>query len=132
MGDNTIKRIAAKELVPVDRVAARVIGRGVHYTPNKVVLTADSDLPIQTGPSPGTVADLVGCRFGHFTVLGWYAEGNGWVVKCSCGIYTVRKTRAVLNPQNSWDRCERCRHLMYLKRDEHWRVHGKSIPLESL
>ncbi|HBX7797654.1 TPA: hypothetical protein MIG48_03175 [Klebsiella pneumoniae] len=32
--------------LPVDRVAARVVGKGVDWTPNKVIQTGDSDLPL--------------------------------------------------------------------------------------
>ena len=132
MKDDTVRRIAAQELIPVDRVAARVTRGGVHYEPNKKILTADSDLPILTTRNPKDVPDLTGTKFGHFTVLGWFLDGNGWVVKCVCGIYSIRKTRAVLNPRNNLDRCERCRHLLFLRRENHWRVHGRDISPEEL
>ena len=132
MSDNTIKRIASKELVPVDRVAARVTRGGINYTPNKKILTDDSDLPLPTIPNPSSVHDLSGHKFGRFVVTGWFAGGGKWVVKCNCGIYTTRKTKAVTNPNNKQDRCERCRHLAFLRREEHWRIHGKDINIDEL
>lgn len=35
--------------------------------------------------------------------------------------------KAVLNPENAQDRCEHCRHLAFLKREEIWRRDGRDV-----
>src|SRR5437660_1341862 len=56
-------------------------------------------------------AEIIGTKFGRLTVVG-YAEnqtrngGAKWVVRCACGAYAIRKTRAIRNPANSGDRCK--------------------------
>lgn len=118
--------------VPVDRVAARVVAPGQEYVPDKKVVNHDSDLPLSIRPfnkaevkAQGFI-DLRAHRFGRFIVLGISAEHQGrWVVRCACGRYSTRTTKAIKNPRNSEDRCEHCRHLAFLKREEYYRRHGK-------
>lgn len=112
----------------VDSTAARVLAKGEHFTPNKKVLTADSETPWPLRPVPPNMEDLRGTRFGRFTVLGVAAHHTGrWVVRCDCGIYTIRATRAVKNPANTVDCCEQCRHLRYVKNSEFFRRTGKDL-----
>lgn len=120
--------------VPVDRVAARVTGPGERYTPDKKVLTRDSDLPIATREATtaergtATFADLTGRRFGRFIVIGLARDfRRQWVVRCSCGRYSTRTARAVKNPENKEDKCEFCRHLAFLKREDRYRRTGRDV-----
>lgn len=115
---------------PVDSTAAKVMSKGVEYTPD-VQLRNDSPVPIPTRPLPENMRpgeDLTGIVFGRFTVLGMALGVLGtWVVRCTCGIYTLRRRRAISNPNNNQDRCEACRHLASMKRSEVWRRTGKNI-----
>lgn len=117
---------------PVDRLAAQVVQPGVHFTPEKKVLSNDSDTPIAVRPIPKAARsaknfdDLTGRKFGRFTVIGLARDfKKQWVVRCDCGRYSTRHSKAVKNPANEQDRCEHCRHLAYLKREEHWRRTGR-------
>ena len=113
---------------PVDRTAALVTGRGVHYEPNKTPGSALSDMPFATIPLPAGVPDLAGRKFGRFTVVGfcgitrkttsggWKSRTYHWSVRCSCGWYSIRSHKAIYNPRNTTDACERCRHVIFLKR----------------
>lgn len=65
-------------------------------------------------------ADLAGTKFGRFTVVGKLANKR-WQVRCSCGNYSARKSKSILNPNNSNDCCEVCRELLYLRRNEAYR-----------
>ena len=111
---------------PVDRVAARVLrGNGVHFDPQKKVLTADSDLPLAVRAARcnetrnPTYMDLTGVSFGRFRVIGLSREvREKWVVRCTCGRYSMRSAKAVKNPRNSSDCCEHCRHLQFLQRED--------------
>ncbi len=55
---------------PVDKVAVRVIGKGVAYAANTTVDTPESKncFKIKTHPNPES--DLAGHKFGRFTVIG--------------------------------------------------------------
>lgn len=125
---------------PVDRVAVRVVlFAGEHFDPRKKVLTNDSEMPLKiAGITKAmrlcpTFEDLTGKRFGRFTVLGIAEDFNGqWVVRCDCGRYSTRRKKSVLNPKNTQDRCEHCRHLVYLRREEHWRRTGRDVDINAL
>ena len=118
---------------PVDRVAVRVVMfSGEHFEPNKKVLTRDSETPhaltVVTKAMRGNPSfdDLTGARFGRFTVLGLEKEFKGsWAVRCDCGRYSTRKKKAITNTENVQDRCEHCRHLAFLQRDDVYRRTGK-------
>ena len=68
-------------------------------------------------PPPKTVKDLTNVRFGKFVVIGFLTKRrkkNGtdkkiWLVKCDCGRYETRRSKAILNPKNSNDKCKVCR-----------------------
>ncbi len=124
---------------PINKTAAIVTGAGEHYTPNKKIQTGDSDFPIKSrNPNSSEKAsdnftDLTGVKYGRFTVIGISAEHHGkWVVRCVCGVYTTRKTKAIKNKNNNLDRCEACRHAMFLKREEYFRRTGREIDISLL
>jgi hypothetical protein len=116
---------------PINKTAAMVTSKGYEYKPCKKIETQDTHLPIpirmpsQEILSLPTFKSLTGYKFGRFTVLGIAEEiGRGWVVRCQCGTYTTRRSKAILNPNNRQDRCEQCRHLAFLKREDKWRRTG--------
>lgn len=118
--------------IPVNRVAGRVIGTGTHFDPNKRVRNNDGDMPIATRPftrmeqlSDGFI-DLTNRLFGRFKVIGFARDfKRQWVVRCDCGRYSTRSSKAVKNDANTQDMCEHCRHLEFLKRHERWRNTGR-------
>lgn len=106
--------------VPVDRSAAKAVAGGVEFVCPKKIQTADSDVPLQvrSGVIP---VDLTGVRVGRFVVAGLSASvPKRWVVRCDCGIYSLRTAKAIRNPRNADDRCERCRYLAFLRRRDRW------------
>jgi len=119
--------------VPVNKTAALVTSKGEHYVPNCKDLTYDSDFPIKTGKikkecmSDPRFIDLSGNRFGRFTVIGMSEVDGLWVVRCDCGKYSTRRRKAILNPNNSQDRCGHCRHKLFIKREEHYRKTGRYV-----
>lgn len=122
--------------VPVDRVAVWVTGPGEHFIPRKRVQTNDSDAPIAIRQFTAVernadgFIDLTGRRVGRFTVLGISRDfTRQWVVRCECGRYSTRKAKSVKNPANTQDRCEHCRHLAFIKREEHWRRTGRDADI---
>lgn len=124
--------------VPVDALAARVVARGFQYDPDVQVLTRDSPTPIPIREIPNAIrnnpsfTDLTGRVFGRFTVLGLARDFNkSWVVRCTCGTYSTRRAKAVLNPENSQDRCTRCRHLAFLKKRDVFLRTGQDIDINN-
>lgn len=118
-------------LIPIDRVAARVLIKTETYHPDKKIRNVDRPYPLETRKptrseinAPGFI-DLSGHRFGRFIVVGISVDAKAsWVVRCQCGRYSLRKSKAIKNPENTQDRCEHCRHLAFLKREEKWRRTG--------
>lgn len=120
---------------PVDRVAARVIRPGVKYEPAKRIQTADQPTPFQVvkltqshlrNPS---FKDFTGRRVGRLTVYGLSTDSGRWACRCDCGTYTLRTAKSIRNPNNATiDRCEHCRHLACLQREDHYRQTGRNKP----
>lgn len=123
--------------IPIDRVAARVIGAGVKYEPATKGVPVDSDNPLPVAKSlPAALkdnpsfSDLTGKRRGRLTVVGVSeSQYSRWVCRCDCGRYTIRSAAAIKNANNEQDRCSHCRHLAFLKREEHYRNHGKDADI---
>ena len=116
-------------LMPFDKTASQVAGRGQHFewapsNPDKL----HSKDPIPTrGPNnrerifPGFL-DLTGKRFGRFTVMGIAdirtTNGQNWSVRCVCGAYETRKAKFIKSclagagdPQAMCDSCNYTRQL---------------------
>ena len=116
--------------VPIDRVAARVTAKGVSYEPDKKIDQRHWEAPPKVQPVPEGATNLMGTVFGRFTVIGYFRShpkrGSAWLVRCACGDYETRYKKAIQNPANKEDCCDKCRHLLYLKRsEEFWRT-GKN------
>jgi hypothetical protein len=126
MGRDTHDKVLAS--VPVNKQAARALGRGVHYDDT----VQQKDLVHWEAPPPmrqilANMPDLRGICFGRFVVLGLHetpayktatgnkSSGANWVVRCACGDYEVRKAKAIRNPKNANDKCHECRRLDQLK-----------------
>jgi len=111
-------------ITPVDRTAARVLQKGEHYDPVKPKeVFGHSDTPLPTERFRGPASwDMTGVRFGLFVVIG-VAPGQlatglntRWVVRCQCGAFEYRRTRAIKNQENAHiDRCAVCRDLAWLR-----------------
>lgn len=113
---------------PVDRVAARVTQPGVEFEPVITASHADSEIrpPLKDPPlDTPTLVDLRGARFGRMVVIGYAASTKArWVVRCVCGRYSLRTTRAIRNPINTDDCCSSCDYLRVLKKKDFKRRTG--------
>jgi len=123
---------------PINRTARLVVSRGYHFDSRKINGSAVYETPPVSVPRPIGVPDLAGKRIGRMTAVAYLgrkrkftASGYGktiyyWSVRCDCGLYSVRRHRAILRPSNQdRDACERCRHLIYLQRAERYRREGQ-------
>lgn len=115
---------------PVNKTASLVISRGEHWHPTTKGREVDSDSPLPTKPCGDEERDLSGVRFGRFSVIGKSKDvKKRWVVRCDCGKYTLRRSKAILNESNQQDRCEACKELAYQKREEFRRRTGKDVDI---
>ena len=111
--------------LPVDRVAARVVGKGVDWTPNKVIQTGDSDLPLPVFPAYNIknpqqrreVQAMIGRKRGRLTII---------------GLAVTQGAKNFKNNSDEFDGCERCRELLFLKREEVKRRTGKWVDWKEL
>ena len=142
---NVSKDILDMNRAPINRVAAQVTGKGVHWDPKKKREAGDSDMPLPLMPMEKLdyqqrkqLAALSGKKFGRMIVIGVAAEQGSktkpmrFVVRCACGTYTYRRSKSIRNAENSVDCCDHCRHLLYLKRWEIKRRTGKDVTWEDL
>lgn len=107
--------------VPVNSTARRVVSPGINYTPNKKIIQDHWENP----PPKNEIIpfelklfnnqrDMTGHRIGRLKVIGFHISLR-WLVRCDCGRYETRKYRALNNPNNKDDRCNICRHLLWLQ-----------------
>lgn len=105
---------------PINRQAGMVMARGEHWDWHAPGHHFRSDTPPATRPIPAVcrhnLPDLVGRTIGRLTVVGLARDVNSrWVVRCSCGAYEMRTTRAIRNERNADDRCSECRQVYFLR-----------------
>lgn len=135
--DEVLRRVETS--TPINMQAVRSFLPGEHWNPKikHAFGYFESDTPLITTRPPKDVPQLTGVKFGKFTVIGWLGKlGEGknaipqWLVRCVCGWYESRTTRAIRNPVNSIDACRLCRKLHEMKRWEYWRRTGHTAPLD--
>ena len=115
-------RIAAS--VPVNKQAARVAGRGVHYQskfqPPKWQISVENPLPFTLNINPLSGIS-VGMRVGRMVVKGYggkVGQEAAYVVRCDCGKWEHRKARALKTPQKPL-MCFNCHNLEWIKSAEY-------------
>jgi len=120
--------------IPVDRTASIVTSKGFNFQSNKKILNADQSMPIEIQSIPRhVVEDLTGVKRGRLTVVGYSRNNKGrWVVRCDCGIYTLRRHKSIKNEQNDVDRCEACRETLYFRRRQFRLETGRYIETKEL
>ncbi len=69
---------------------------------------------------PATVEDLTGRVVGRLTVIGYHgskkAKGSQWLVRCACGDYELRSTKAITNHTGQLEAtCAACDWLRLIK-----------------
>lgn len=116
--------------LPTDPVAAKVVykpGFSEKFKNNSSEKLSTTPLPVRDITKG--MEDFTGQKKGYLTVIGLYGgpevgrrafgrnrskpQGHGWVCKCACGNYTVRKTRSLRKAGH--DACVECMNLRYLR-----------------
>lgn len=103
--------------VPVDKTAALVASKGTRVEfQGKFTRPLLEKCPrVWSNVKQRCVTDdLTGRRFGRMTVIGLSKERPKlWACRCSCGLFEFRKAKAIKNPTNTWDCCEKCRKILH-------------------
>ena len=120
--------------VPVDKLAAMVLSKGIHWNPEINPTEIISDTPIECQkvfprrPKGQRIKNLIGYKTGKLTVIGYYGIYNSgctkgkagqqnqlWVVRCVCGRYTIRRGKTLLKKRENILMCAYCDYLEHLK-----------------
>lgn len=95
---------------PVNRVALKVLGRGIHYAVDAVP-SVERIIPRPFGykpvPSDPSFTDYTGERRGSFRVLGFLGRKT-WAVECLCGRIEKIKTKALRDQPFEKLKCGKC------------------------
>lgn len=117
--------------VPIDMTARKVVSKGINFDKNEFVskhkFKYHSDLPLIINnqlPKDPSFIDFTGLKVGNLSVIGLVKNSYGirgkWLVKCNCGIYEVRTSKAIKNhlnnPQFDNDCCLECEEKIKLTR----------------
>ncbi|SMB82342.1 hypothetical protein SAMN05660772_02066 [Pasteurella testudinis DSM 23072] len=120
-------------LVPINKTAALVVSKGVHFEVENSNHDEFKKSPYPTWKKrPSSLfhnsdfEDLTGRKQGKLTVIG-LLKGvyNKWVCRCICGNYTLRRAKAIRNINNKFDCCGECRKLAQVKRNYVYKTTGK-------
>lgn len=132
--DKRLRSKDAVEAVPLDRMAARVVGRGEHWAPDMKLSGDVWGAPPKCKPVPPRIDDITGTRRGRMVIFGYWGarpKGGGhdhkWVARCDCGRYEVRVGSRFVKGvrQRTGDACQYCRKVMWIKRRDRWRDAGE-------
>jgi hypothetical protein len=117
---------------PVNSTAANVLRPGEHYETKKKITVLHWDAPPKIKEFHGPENENhTGKKFGRLTVFGYYGKVKDmgmWIVRCSCGKYTIRRSKAIKNLKNDLDRCDFCRDLLERKNRDYYLRHGTDLP----
>ena len=120
--------------VPINKTAALVAAKGFQYKANTPVNAVTSKTPLPTKKFTGQKKlDLTGVIKGRFTVVGFSGDVKAkWVVRCLCGNYEHRTSKAINNPKNTTERCYECRRLIESKRNYHYQNTGVDLTYDQV
>ena len=118
---------------PINVTSSNVINGGASLEVNKKIQVYESEFPILTTAfNEKNQENLTGHVVGKLTVIGRAKEKKGWVVRCVCGTYAIRQSKAIKNKENFFDCCEVCRHRLFLRREDVRRQTGKNVEMRDL
>ena len=93
----------------------------------------ESKEPIPTKQADGTSEVLTGLRFGMLTVIGQSARLRSHVVvRCACGVYGLRRTKALLESESVFDCCTTCKPRAVLAAEIFVDEYGRAPTVEEI
>lgn len=115
----TVNYDALAASAPLNMTAAVVRdGGGEHWEAHVSDHEVWTDIPLPTQPVPENAEDLSGRTFGRLRVVGYFGSHHKaaaqWVVRCSCGGYGVRRSRAIRAAREDAC-CAKCNHAEHVK-----------------
>jgi len=115
-------------LLPINKIAARVVSGGTHFEPTIRPSCHDErevcpEIRLRW-PTQNTF-DITGLKSGWLTVIGLSAEKTDrWVCRCVCGRYVFRTAKSLRRIKSAVDKCIHCDKLDYLKQKSS-HIYGK-------
>lgn len=124
------KSLTTHNVKPVNAVAARVTGKGVHFNrageSNPCNERLEAPLAFLALPLDGE--NLIGLKAGNLEVVGYLGqnanEKHVWQARCLCGYY-VRRTSKALLKQGSHLQCDDCDYREQIRRAYTFNQTGK-------
>lgn len=103
-----------RNLTPIDQIAANVVSTGTHFNCDFARAPRDQREPYATravppSPTAAVTKSVIGKRYGRMEIIGLARDvKDRWVVRCACGMYSLRRFAAIRNPNNNNDCCGEC------------------------
>jgi hypothetical protein len=114
---NAFDKVLTSEAI--NEVARRVTSEGddhdelrPHGNNSARFLACPELKPLPDNRDPEKMPDWTGHNYGELKVIGYYGTGGRWVVRCSCGIFELRKTGTIR--KGRCPLCAVCRYRDYL------------------
>ena len=127
------------DMMPVDVTAGRVLSGGEHYVSRSKFNGWSAEVCPPLRRLMPYDLNLVGVKFGRFTVMGLPREKvmlsrktAAWIVRCACGRFEHRSAKAIRNPANFGDRCYECRKLAENRVVHEWHTAGRQLDWRNL
>lgn len=118
--------------IPIDKVAARVIGDGEHFVGKYAPSEWRSEFPLAVASiaygAPDWMKSLTGKKCGDLTVIHYVGDGK-WLCRCVCGYYVQRKTKAVR--KGAFNQCQECHYRETVKISYNFHATGMKLPRRS-
>jgi len=108
-------------LRPINKTAGLVTSEGFEFKPIKQFENCYKDIPKILDYDIG----FCGVTFGRFTVIGFHLaakRGGRWVVRCSCGNYSIVTGKRIIDSTKNKEladrcMCDECDYLNYIKKN---------------
>ena len=132
---------------PINKTASLVVGKGERYDyktthsiyesefmPPCIANLKDLSKKKMNMQRVESFIKLMGVKKGRLTVVGLIKpaksnkiNGCRFVVRCDCGMYTIRRSKSLNNKKNVDDCCGRCQRLKDRNRHSEYLAYGRNL-----
>lgn len=128
----------------IDKTSALVTSKGPDYqlTKFKPACPWDTATPHPITECPDNIKDLTGEKLGRMIVLGYHStrtsgrkntiQHTRWVVRCACGMYSLRTNKSIERKSDSDHCCDRCDYLKIIRKRAKGKADNSHVEVEIL